>query len=149
MHSSYILVNMDGRSLAVMLSLIINGQGSSRDLFAPILLFSSSFTTGLLSSESDKNSKLSFGRVDDKKSLLLLESEIQIKIHKCLHNLLYYMHDFCKFQFLIIFLYTSFCTKTMNYISLYAFNEKITPTKNLYGEHICTHICAQHAIPMF
>ena len=56
-----------------MLSLIINGKRSSRDL-----LFPSSFTTGSLSSESDKDSKLSFGRVDDKESLLRLESEINM-----------------------------------------------------------------------
>ena len=56
-----------------MLSLIINGERSSRDL-----LFPSSFTTGSVSSESDKDSKLSFGRVDDKESLLRLESEINM-----------------------------------------------------------------------
>ena len=56
-----------------MLSLILNGWGSSRDL-----MFPSSFTTGSLSGESDKESKLSFGRVDDKESFLRLESKIQM-----------------------------------------------------------------------
>ena len=81
------------------LSLFINGQGSSRDLFAPSLLFPS-FTIGSLSSESDKDSKLSYGMVDDKESLLRLESEIQIEIFaafliyrhytQILHYLLHY-----------------------------------------------------------
>ena len=67
------LFNFNNTEFLIMLSLIINGKRSSRDL-----LFPSSFTTGSLSSESDKDSKLSFGRVDDKESLLRLESEINM-----------------------------------------------------------------------
>ena len=93
------LFNFNNTEFLMILSLIINGWGSSRDLFAPSLLFPS-FTTGSLSSESDKDSKLSFGMVDDKESLLRLESEIQIEIFvafliylhytQILHYLLHY-----------------------------------------------------------
>ena len=101
-------------------------------------MFPSSFTTGSLSGESDKESKLSFGRVDDKESFLRLESKIQmwiftvflIYLHytQILHELLWFLQISIS---LFIFLYTSYCTKNMNYISLYAINKKNTPTKDL------------------
>ena len=98
------------------------------------------------SSESDKDSKLSFGRMDDKESFLRLENKIQIWIFAVFLIYFHYTQILRELLWLLqisislfIFLYTSFCTKTMSYISLYAINKKNTAAKDLYGVHTCTH----------
>ena len=114
------LFSFNNTEFLIILSLIINGQGSPRDLFAPSLLFPS-FTTGSLSSESDKGSKLSFGMVDDKDSLLPLESEIKIEIFVAF---LIYLH-YTNFALSVTLLCMTFAKLNFPiYISIHLFLHK-------------------------